>query len=226
VLENWHPGALSSRHKVDFTALIIPAAHPSWQSVQLDNRLAHCIPRNNDALKLLRSYLKLFAEQKPPQLVPEIVDSVTRHIIDLSFLTMNTNSKDCARETNSSIQAARTQAALAFIDGRFSDPNLTPARAAASLGISVRYLERLLEASGKSFGRRLLERRLEAARRLLSDPSAKALRITDIALQTGFSDLSHFSRRFRERFGASPAALRQANWISLTPSLCHLPSEY
>src|SRR5437588_12983729 len=35
VLENWHPGALSSRHKVDFTALIIPAAHPSWLSVLL-----------------------------------------------------------------------------------------------------------------------------------------------------------------------------------------------
>jgi AraC-like DNA-binding protein len=142
--------------------------------------------------------------------IPEIVDSVARHITEVSFLTMTTSGNDCARETSSSIQAARIQAALAFIDGRSSDPNLTPARAAASLGISVRYLERLLEASGKSFGRRLLERRLEAARRLLCDPSAKALRITDIALQTGFSDLSHFSRRFRERFGASPAALRKA----------------
>jgi len=34
--------------------------------------------------------------------------------------------------------------------------------------------------------------------------------LAEIALATGFSDQSHFSRRFREHLNASPSAFRRA----------------
>jgi transcriptional regulator GlxA family with amidase domain len=43
---------------------------------------------------------------------------------------------------------------------------------------------------------------------MLSDPRSAHLRIIDIALATGFGDVSHFNRLFRRRFGDSPSGLR------------------
>ena len=36
----------------------------------------------------------------------------------------------------------------------------------------------------------------------------KGVRICDIALQSGFSDISHFNRFFRARFGDTPSGVR------------------
>jgi transcriptional regulator GlxA family with amidase domain len=48
--------------------------------------------------------------------------------------------------------------------------------------------------------------RVNAACRLLADPERKT---TDIALETGFYDHSHFSRTFRRIMGLPPKTYRQ-----------------
>ena len=53
----------------------------------------------------------------------------------------------------------------------------------------------------------LVRSRLRHAARLLADP---ARRITDIALDVGFGDLSNFVRTFRRAAGLSPSGFRQA----------------
>jgi AraC-like DNA-binding protein len=55
-------------------------------------------------------------------------------------------------------------------------------------------------------GRWLTGKRLEYAAVLLRDPE---LQVTQVALQCGFEDLSHFSRAFKARFGSSPARFRK-----------------
>lgn len=52
----------------------------------------------------------------------------------------------------------------------------------------------------------VLNRRLDAAAERLRTSDATVL---DIALDTGFGDLSEFTRRFRARFGCPPAAFRK-----------------
>jgi AraC-like DNA-binding protein len=42
----------------------------------------------------------------------------------------------------------------------------------------------------------------------LRDPRATRLKISEIALEAGFPDLSHFNRSFRRRFGNTPSAVR------------------
>ena len=74
--------------------------------------------------------------------------------------------------------------------------------------MSVRYLHRLLEDSGRTFSEHLLERRLDRAHRLLRDPRLAYRKISEIALEAGFADLSHFNRSFRRRFGETPSQAR------------------
>ena len=45
----------------------------------------------------------------------------------------------------------------------------------------------------------LNELRLQRAFKLLTEPHGSAPRISDIALEVGFSDISHFNRLFRAR---------------------------
>lgn len=86
--------------------------------------------------------------------------------------------------------------------------NVTAAEIAQAHGISLRYLHAIYSANGTSCGRELIRVRLERAQRLLLDPEDPDRLIDDIAWQCGFSDGSHFRRRFRALFGVSPSAMR------------------
>jgi transcriptional regulator GlxA family with amidase domain len=50
--------------------------------------------------------------------------------------------------------------------------------------------------------------RLERARALLLASSGAELSMSDIAAAVGFNSSAHFSRRFAQRFGYPPRALR------------------
>ncbi|GBQ66918.1 AraC family transcriptional regulator [Ameyamaea chiangmaiensis NBRC 103196] len=75
---------------------------------------------------------------------------------------------------------------------------------AARLGISSRQLERLFQTAlgrkPQDFYRSL---RLRHARALLE---AGEMSVTEVAIEMGFSDCSHFSRHFKTLFGISPSA--------------------
>lgn len=90
-----------------------------------------------------------------------------------------------------------------------SDPVLDPAAIAAAHGISKRYLHLVLAQGGTSFGAVLIETRLNRAKALLEDRRFSRISISDIAWRCGFSNPSHFARRFRQRFGIAPALLRK-----------------
>lgn len=78
---------------------------------------------------------------------------------------------------------------------------------ARELHISVRQLERLfhreISVTPAAFARRL---RLRHAHELLVDTHRS---ISDVALESGFADGSHFSRRFRDAFGKTPSQVRR-----------------
>ncbi len=77
---------------------------------------------------------------------------------------------------------------------------------AQALGISPRYLQKLFERAGTSFVAQLNGARLRQARELLL--SHMEMRISDIALQCGFSYISHFNRLFCAQFGDTPGGVR------------------
>jgi len=95
------------------------------------------------------------------------------------------------------------------VNARLSDPNLKPATAAAAAGISVRYANDLLAEENLSLERYILRRRLERCRSALEDPLQAQRMIGEIAFSWGFSDHSHFTRRFRSEFGMTPGDCRR-----------------
>lgn len=94
-----------------------------------------------------------------------------------------------------------------LVTQRFADERLTPASAAAALGCSVRTLHAACQREGRSFGGMLRDARLDAAERALRS-TVLAGQVGPIAFACGFTDLSHFSRAFRARFGSSPSSYR------------------
>jgi AraC-like DNA-binding protein len=96
-----------------------------------------------------------------------------------------------------------------YILTHLRDPELSMLRAAAAIGISPRYASDLMAAEQISFRSYIQAQRLERCSRDLSDPALMARHIGDIAFAWGFNDLAHFSRIFKQRFGASPREWRE-----------------
>ncbi len=109
-----------------------------------------------------------------------------------------------------SAQAALLRRLHQSIERHLDDPDFAPARAAEANGISERYLHRLFETTDDSFAHTLRDRRLLRCRQDLADPAEGHQTVSEIAFRCGFTDAAHFSRAFRERFGVSPRAYRQA----------------
>ena len=93
---------------------------------------------------------------------------------------------------------------------RCHEIDLDPASVAAEHDISKRYLHRIYARAGTTFGEALMTIRLERACRMLRDPGFRDLPVGEIAAQCGFSEPSHFARRYRARFGASPTEARRS----------------
>jgi len=97
-----------------------------------------------------------------------------------------------------------------FVERNLDDFDLNPAMVASALRLSPRYMNQMLEAEGTSLSRYIWRRRLERAAADLRNTALNSLSISSIALNNGFSDLSHFSKSFRDRYGRSPRDYRIA----------------
>ncbi|NIX76033.1 helix-turn-helix domain-containing protein [Microvirga terricola] len=106
------------------------------------------------------------------------------------------------------LRAARLAAAKRFIHQNLTNPNLNPTKVSQHLGVSERYVHKLFELTGKSFSENMIAARLDACRHVLRTPSEDHRTIADIAFEYGFSDLSHFYRRYRAQWDETPGDTR------------------
>ena len=97
--------------------------------------------------------------------------------------------------------------AMLLIEQKLPQPNLL-ADLSESLGISTRQLERRFIADvGITPREYRLQLRLARARWMIEHTD---LSVTDIGLECGFGDCSHFSRAFTGHFKTRPSSLRRA----------------
>jgi AraC family transcriptional regulator, positive regulator of tynA and feaB len=143
------------------------------------------------------------ADRMPPA-TAEIVSSQTLDLIALSL----THMMGAGRPKVSSSHALSLMRVRAAIETRLPDPTLDPAAVAAGAGISVRHANAVLSREGTSITRLIQTRRLARCRRALEDQSQVHRTVSEIAYGWGFSDITHFGRRFREAFGMLPSEFR------------------
>ena len=89
------------------------------------------------------------------------------------------------------------------------DPQLSVDGIARALNCSKRHLYNAFSGDDEvGLARYIQRRRLEGCVKELRDNAHGGRPITEIALSWGFSNLSHFSRVFREHTGMSPSEFR------------------
>lgn len=94
---------------------------------------------------------------------------------------------------------------MAYVRHHLTDPALTPTRIATAHNISLRQLYKLFESQGLSLQQWIITQRLEGARNELGSPGTRRRTLAAVARSWGFTDPSHFGRRFRRQFGVSPS---------------------
>lgn len=132
---------------------------------------------------------------------------VAEQMLDLLAMTFTAD-----ENRGIALSSARATALLrlkATIERLLIEPGLKPDRVAAEAGISVRYANALLAEEHTSIERYIAERRLERCRHALEDTTQGHRAVSEIAFKWGFSDLSHFGRRFKARYGLTPTEYRR-----------------
>ncbi|MBI5334811.1 MAG: acetamidase/formamidase family protein [Burkholderiales bacterium] len=108
----------------------------------------------------------------------------------------------------SAVQLGHLQRVCRTLEARLGEADMSLERLAALDGLSTRYVQRLFQTAGTTFGDHLRERRLERARMDLLNPALARVTVAEICYRWGFSDPSNFTRAFSARYGLAPRACR------------------
>ena len=209
------PGRAGSPTDFGGIAVIVPRAEFEIRGVRPDDIVMQRMTLQCEALHLLKSYVRSVEKSDlsstdvfgAPTAAREIV---RQHIYDLATLAVSR--LDAVGESDlSAVADARLRTALDYIAVHFDDPRLTVEAVARHQGVSPRYLQRLMKSSGRSYTATVNEMRLQKAFSTLTTADQGRFTILDIAMQAGFSDVSHFNRLFCTRFGDTPSGVRAQN---------------
>nr|WP_296766046.1 helix-turn-helix domain-containing protein [Rhodococcus sp. (in: high G+C Gram-positive bacteria)] len=105
---------------------------------------------------------------------------------------------------------AQRLAVFEHIRHHLRNPQLTHRSVAHSQNMSSRSLDRLFQGEPRTVSTTIRELRLDCARRDLLDPRSAHTTVGAIAARWCLNDAAHFSRVYKQRFGASPSAERNA----------------
>jgi AraC-like DNA-binding protein len=194
---------LSSPRSSQFLGLRLPHRLLRPFAPGLDRDPMQLIQGQTHSLRFLVDYFCQIASMESPRSA-ELDHAIETHIVDLVALSAGAYRDAVAQAEDRGVRAARLQAIKADVSRRFSDGELSVAAVAARHSVTPRYVHKLFETEGATFSSYLLACRLEFAHRMLTDRRIFSHSIASIAFDAGFSDLSHFNRTFRRRYGATP----------------------
>lgn len=134
-------------------------------------------------------------------------EMIGHHVLDLIAVSLvKATEGACARV--SSAKALVLSNIRTTVEARLTDRNLDAQAVADIVGVSVRYANAVLAEHGTSVARLIQTRRLARCRYALEDPNQAHRTVSEIAYGWGFSDLTHFGRRFKRTYGILPSELQ------------------
>jgi AraC family transcriptional regulator len=123
----------------------------------------------------------------------------------VGYLKARYPATDTVPQTRGRLSKAQVKLIVEFVEGHLGS-DLRVTELAALLDLSPHYFHLLFRTSfGMTPHRYVLQRRMEAARRMLRTETP----ITDIAYSLGFSSQAHFTQAFRRHTGSTPARVRR-----------------
>lgn len=168
---------------------------------------ARPISSNTAEGRLAAGYLTMLSAQSGGLGSPA-EDMVETHLLDLIALALS-KAGEGRISLGSSTRSLVRMKLHAAIEERLSDPELDTAAVAAAAGVSSRYANAVLADGGTSLGKLIQTRRLARCREALEDPAQIHRAVSEIAYSWGFSDMTHFGRRFKAAYGMLPSDCRR-----------------
>ncbi len=129
-------------------------------------------------------------------------------MLDLIGLALTADA-DAGESGETSVRLAHIRRIMREIDTNLGQFDLGVEVIADSLGLSRRYVQRLVAERGETVSGLIRDRRIAAARRRLADPALSGVSVASIGHAVGFADATRFSRVFREVTDRSPGEYRR-----------------
>lgn len=201
-------------HRLDFdqewSELVLSIPRPTLNRLvpSMHNLTSRRLASDSSSGEVLRNFLRSVAINLPGLSDKELA-ALSFHALNIIGSTLTLD-----QQLDESSIGAREMALLRakmLIDANLGDPCLDATRIARRLGLSARYLNRLFNSEQTSLMRYVWNLRLDRCRDELVRLGPGSHRVLDTALRWGFSDMSHFSRAFKLRFGMSPRDCRAAS---------------
>jgi AraC-like DNA-binding protein len=208
ILTGAEPASFGGPAQKSVNLLRVPVRLLSPLIADLDAAYGHAIPADTPALRLLVRYIGVL-DETDGFAAPGLRHRVVTHIHDLVALALGATRDAAETAKCRGARAARLRVIKDDIANNIGQTNLSLTALAARHQLNPRYLQRLFESEGMSFTDHVLAQRLAFAHRLLSAPHRRSMKISAIAFDAGFGDLSYFNRTFRRRYGVSPSDVRE-----------------
>lgn len=205
VLRGSEEAQIDGKSAFRISVFLLPSDGLNTSGIDIESALDRGISRHAEGLVLLRRYVQAIEEDARDSRSLEASAIIARHIRDLLLLALARRPGDFDGNIKLTLLETRLDAVTSYLESNFRNPTTSISEAAAALAISPRYVERLLQGTGTTFIERLMEMRLDEAYRQLRDPQLGDRGIEAISISSGFTNASHFTRRFRARFGYPPS---------------------
>jgi AraC-like DNA-binding protein len=135
-----------------------------------------------------------------------VIRGILQQIIGMACVNKQADLMRCSMQHNGKTsQRDALQRVVRYVKENL-DKEISLTDVAAAAFLSPNYLTHLLKKeTGRTFTDLVTERRMEKAKELLANSSA---RIREVAYQCGFADEAYFNRRFRQWFDQTPKQFR------------------
>jgi AraC-like DNA-binding protein len=134
----------------------------------------------------------------------DTVSRISESALDILCVALEANVDPAPGSTR---HARQLEDAKRYILAHLGDPEMDLESIAKAQDMAPRTLYRLFASEGATPMRWLWQQRLVHSYKALSE--GKFTRVTDVAFNYGFSDISHFSRSFKTAFGQSPRTFKR-----------------
>jgi AraC-like DNA-binding protein len=215
IYDTAQPYSMTIPEHAEMLFLLVPREKFLTRSLDLQDLVARKFSARRGMGKLIWSLVSDTFDQT------EAIGEPSRHevadiVVQMTRLALIDFSGE--RRATDAREALRNRVKL-YIASHLGDPDLSITRLASVTGCTKRYLHMTFEQEDVSISDYILRLRLERCREDLLNPSCAHRSITDIAYYWGFSNSNHFSRCFKQAFGATARDSRAefSAWLAQKP---------
>jgi AraC-like DNA-binding protein len=185
------------------TAIVLDERRMAEIAPAVRARPFHHVPAAKPGAALVAGYARLLlADASLDEAAARLAGN---HLYQLTALALDSR-EDRRRPDLPGIAGARLALIKQDVARNLTDPELDLTAVALRQGVTPRYVQRLFEREGATFGQFLRDARLDLARAALEAGDRRT--ISTIAFDCGMGDLSYFNKSFRRRFGATPSDIK------------------